>query len=137
MKNCTKCNQLKELTEFYKSSRMKDGLQSSCKVCNDAFTKASRAAKPDKYRERRKELRGEYREVFVEWKKQQKCLLCVEDEVSCLDLHHLDPSEKEIAVSTASSVWTWTKLQTEIKKCVVLCRNCHAKVHAGLITLLP
>jgi len=24
---------------------------------------------------------------------------------------------------------------TEIKKCVLLCRNCHAEVHAGLINL--
>jgi len=137
MKVCSKCSIEKPRTEFYKSSRMKDGLQSSCKSCNDKFTKASRAAKPEKYRERRKELRGEYREQFLDWKRQQSCLLCREDEISCLDLHHLDPNTKEVAVSIASSVWTWSTLQEEIKKCVVLCRNCHAKVHAGIVTLLP
>lgn len=134
---CSKCGLEKELTEFYKAKQMKDGYQSSCKLCNNAFTKRARAAKPDKYRNRRRELRSEYRAKFDDWKHQQKCLLCEEDESSCLDLHHLDPSEKEIAISTAATIWTWSTLLTELKKCVVLCRNCHAKTHAGLITLLP
>lgn len=135
-KQCSRCKEVKDISSFYKAKQMKDGHQSSCKVCNDLRTKASRDAKPDKYRERRKELRGEYSARYIEWKALQKCLLCDESDSCCLDLHHLDPSEKEGSVSMMVAGRTWENLMKEITKCVVVCRNCHAKIHAGLITLL-
>ena len=39
MKYCTGCEQTKELTEFYKDSQKRDGLQSRCKVCIKAYKK--------------------------------------------------------------------------------------------------
>jgi len=33
MKECSKCKEVKELTEFYKNKKSKIGYQSSCKVC--------------------------------------------------------------------------------------------------------
>ena len=39
MKTCTKCNQSKALTEFYKQSGHRDGLQYKCKVCKKAANK--------------------------------------------------------------------------------------------------
>ena len=33
MKQCKKCGQLKDLTEFYKNSRMVDGHLNICKMC--------------------------------------------------------------------------------------------------------
>jgi hypothetical protein len=36
MKTCTKCNIEKELTEFYKESRTKDGHRNQCKACRDS-----------------------------------------------------------------------------------------------------
>lgn len=35
-KRCNKCEEHKELTEFYKKTRNKDGLQDYCKVCKSA-----------------------------------------------------------------------------------------------------
>jgi hypothetical protein len=51
---------------------------------------------------------------------------------SQLDFHHLDQNNKDINVSqiTCCSI---KKIVTEINKCVVLCRNCHALVHEGII----
>ena len=74
-------------------------------------------------------------EAFKVWKNQQKCLVCSESESSCLDLHHTDPSEKEFTIASAVRQFSEKRLQSEILKCVVLCANCHRKVHAGIIQL--
>jgi hypothetical protein len=49
---------------------------------------------------------------------------------SQLDFHHYDPSQKITAVAKTSS-WAYEKIIEEINKCIVLCKNCHALVHAG------
>lgn len=59
------------------------------------------------------------------------CKLCPENDIDCLDFHHVNPTEKEDTISTL--VWSSTPiLVAEIAKCVVLCANCHRKLHAKL-----
>jgi hypothetical protein len=72
---------------------------------------------------------------FQDWKKLQECKICREKETVCLDLHHLDPEAKDFTVSTKVCSTSWEKLLIEINKCVVLCANCHRKVHAGIVQL--
>ena len=55
MKKCSKCNQLKNKSEFHKHSRNKDGLRNDCKECRQKETK---------------EYRTKYREKVLEKKKQ-------------------------------------------------------------------
>jgi hypothetical protein len=43
MKPCTKCDQPKPLTEFRKSNRTKDGLDTQCKACRKAKAKTAEA----------------------------------------------------------------------------------------------
>jgi hypothetical protein len=61
-----------------------------------------------------------------------KCLACgfCKYQVS-LDIHHLDPTTKDPNFQTMRG-WTWTKIMAELKKCILLCRNCHAAVHVGV-----
>lgn len=40
MKECTKCNKVKDFSEFNKDSRNKDGLWSSCKECKAAYRRS-------------------------------------------------------------------------------------------------
>ena len=43
-----------------------------------------------------------------------------------LHLDHRDPSTKSNSNSRAVEVsWSWGKIQEELKKCDVLCANCH------------
>jgi hypothetical protein len=44
MKNCTKCGEQKPLSDFYKSVKSYDGLQSCCKLCHKAVCKISHVA---------------------------------------------------------------------------------------------
>jgi hypothetical protein len=71
---------------------------------------------------------------FNEWKKEQGCSCCMENEPVCLDLHHLDPSKKDGHPSMFVK-YGWNRLMKEATKCIVVCRNCHAKIHAGMIKL--
>jgi len=43
-----------------------------------------------------------------------------------IQIHHIDPEEKE-----THRIWSWsdTRIRTELKKCVPLCRSCHNKLH--------
>lgn len=58
-----------------------------------------------------------------------KCSVCGEDRWWCLDFHHLDPNEKEESVSVLVRKGSKTKIDEELKKCVVLCANCHRDLH--------
>lgn len=58
-----------------------------------------------------------------------KCVDCGYYEHTCaLDIHHLDPSIKDTGFSHMSS-WKWERVEIEIKKCILLCKNCHAVRH--------
>jgi hypothetical protein len=64
-----------------------------------------------------------------------KCLNCKFDKYTCsLDIHHLDPSIKDKNFRYMRG-WKKERILNEIKNCVLLCRNCHAAVHAGFIKL--
>lgn len=66
----------------------------------------------------------------------QKCHFCLEAEVCCLDFHHLEPGLKEFCISYACNVgYSWKRILEEVKKCVVVCKNCHAKLHEGIVQL--
>jgi ribosomal protein L44E len=47
---------------------------------------------------------------------------------AALDPHHVDPSEKEFALSSFRG--SSTRLRAELTKCVLLCANCHRLRHA-------
>jgi 5-methylcytosine-specific restriction endonuclease McrA len=61
------------------------------------------------------------------------CIGCrLRDPVDALEFHHLDPTTKEFGISTEGIPRRWDKIEAELKKCVLLCANCHREVHAGV-----
>lgn len=42
MKQCTKCNEVKPLSEFYRATASLDGYFSQCKTCQHAYQRATR-----------------------------------------------------------------------------------------------
>lgn len=52
---------------------------------------------------------------------------------AALALHHLDHKEKEFSFhGIRANPIGWSKIVKELRKCVLVCHNCHAEVHAGV-----
>lgn len=64
-----------------------------------------------------------------------KCCICGYSGChSALALHHKDPSKKEFGFGgVRGNPKSWAKIVVELRKCVLLCNNCHAEVHDGLV----
>jgi transposase len=64
-----------------------------------------------------------------------RCRLCGYHRcVAALQFHHLDPATKEFNLARygARSI---ERQRAEVRKCVLLCSNCHAEVEAGFVSL--
>ena len=64
----------------------------------------------------------------------RKCQCCGYDSCAeALAFHHIDPSQKDIGFGGArSNPKAWSKLVTELRKCILVCHNCHSEIHAGV-----
>lgn len=60
-----------------------------------------------------------------------KCVCCGYDKCdAALALHHLDPNEKDFSLgSIRANIKSWSSIVSELRKCVLICHNCHAEVH--------
>ena len=62
-----------------------------------------------------------------------KCQICGYDKCQqALDFHHIDPNIKAFGIQENCNR-SWETVKAEIKKCALLCANCHREVHSGLI----
>lgn len=58
-----------------------------------------------------------------------KCSNCGYDKsIVALDCHHLNPQEKDKPIARMKS-YSEQKIIEELKKCVLLCANCHREIH--------
>jgi hypothetical protein len=136
MKTCISCKKELDESEFSFKSRAKGTLQSRCKSCYNEYNRGYyQSGERTKQLERVKNNNKQLRVQFQEWKKQQSCSCCGEDATECLDLHHLDPTQKEGTLARINDFGSWNRILEEIAKCIVVCANCHRKIHTGRIIL--
>lgn len=76
-----------------------------------------------------KRRRDELRAWFKELKATLKCERCAEAVTDCLQFHHVDPSTKGFDISVGVRGCSKQRILDEIAKCIVLCANCHLKLH--------
>ena len=131
MKVCSACKETKSLSKFNKDSSRKDGLQYWCTECS---RKRYRETDHVNTREYGKQRVADTKEKMVEYLKNKQCINCGEDDHIVFDFHHVDPSKKDFIIS-GGYMRKWEKILIEINKCVILCANCHRRVHQGTIKL--
>ena len=130
-KLCTKCKTEKDVSEFYKRSAAKDGLHCHCKDCVNQYDKQRDKSKLAR---KNRKCRNNKKEWFRELKSTLKCSMCSEDHPATLDFHHKDANSKDKDVSfLAARSYSKQRVLEEISKCIILCANCHRKLHS-LIT---
>lgn len=114
-KVCTKCKRELPIDQFYWRDKKAGRRRSECKDCHNGYVKA-------KYQEKQNDIE--------ELKSELSCAKCGDNRGYVLDFHHLDPEEKDVAVSRMiSNNYSLDKIKKEIDKCVVLCSNCHREFH--------
>ena len=81
-----------------------------------------------------KKRRDDIRKWFTDLKSTLRCEICGESESVCLDFHHKNKQKKELNFGfLKSGGYGKSRIEKELKKCVVLCANCHRKIHAKII----
>lgn len=94
-----------------------------------AWYKKNKDQHCDNVRRRVKEYQQEIRK-YIEGIRSKGCSRCPESDPCCIDFHHRDPAEKEMSIAViVRRSWSYKRLDAEIAKCDLLCRNCHAKLH--------
>lgn len=65
-----------------------------------------------------------------------RCQLCGRNGApTVFDFHHINANSKSFGVSEEGIPRSWDKIEAELRKCVMLCANCHREVHGGLRAL--
>ncbi|HVZ75911.1 MAG TPA: HNH endonuclease signature motif containing protein [Candidatus Paceibacterota bacterium] len=65
-----------------------------------------------------------------------RCIACgYKKYAGALDFHHIDPNKKSFALSVKGLSYSWESLVAEAKKCVLVCKNCHTEIEAGIIKI--
>lgn len=129
-KACPRCSTIQSLDQFGVKGKHR---QTYCKLC-------SREVSREYYRNNRQlhisNVRANNKELmdqFYSWKKTLCCVSCGETHAGCLQFHHIDPTQKDFAVGTGSYATGRRGMIKEILKCVVVCGNCHVKIHDGVL----
>ena len=89
----------------------------------------------DKIRETQRRRKKITKKKLDEFKALKGCLICGENEPACLVFHHTNGEDKDMGISKLQSMnylFESERMQKEIAKCVVVCANCHRKIHAGI-----
>jgi hypothetical protein len=117
-KICSACNEDKKNNEFYITSKR---IQSLCKNCHNAYL-------IDKWKKRK---------IMMVEKFGGKCEACGYcKNFASLIFHHRDPKIKEVSW-TKLRLRSIDKIKKELKKCQLLCRNCHGEFHHPELSLNP
>jgi hypothetical protein len=111
---------------------------SNRRYCSEICRKAAHQLRP------KAKTKANTSQHVVSWRQKLKlraikykggcCQICGYDKcVRALSFHHLDASSKDFSIGGKSK--SWNTIQSELDKCVLVCANCHAEVHAGLLVL--
>ena len=114
-KICTKCKQEKPIIDFHWRNKSKGTRRSECKECHNKFMS-------ERYSSNKQRVNL--------LKKEQCCIKCGYNKcLEALEYHHIDETTKIDTVARLSVHSNTSDVMNEIKKCVLLCANCHREFH--------
>ena len=128
MKRCPKCKTKKSRSEFWARKSRQDGLQAWCQSCSARGKNRAYRKNPQHYKDRVTTARHAVRTKLLEYLLDHPCKKCGEDDPIVLDFDHVNRASKEVAISNMiRGGFAWERILAEIKKCQVLCANCHRR----------
>lgn len=101
-------------------------------------TSPEHKAQFDARRDRNKLRNANAANEIIQQRMATGCALCHEPHPVCLSFHHLDPTTKRFLVSQGkNNGYSVKTIVAEMDKCIIVCENCHRKIHNGRVMLLP
>ena len=88
-------------------------------------TKCKNKAATDRFRKNLKVKAVDYKGGQCEICGYNKCM-------EALHFHHLDPNQKDYGISAGGKTRIWEEVKKELDKCICVCANCHAEIHANI-----
>jgi hypothetical protein len=114
-------------TEKYKQSHKRYQQSEKGKTVQKTALKKYRQS--EKGKNKKKELRMGYKKILIRLK-QNGCSICGYNECQdALDFHHANPNDKKFNLCVDGIERKDDLIIDELNKCILLCKNCHAKIH--------
>lgn len=130
MKKCSKCKLEKAIAEFNKNKGKADGYNSFCRVCHGEHNRAYYALNSEKQKKQiaaaqARRVKDNYQRMWA-LLNQLSCTDCSTRDARVLEFDHLPEHEKRMNISELlTGGYGWSSVEEEIKKCEVVCANCH------------
>jgi hypothetical protein len=139
-KKCITCHEEKPIVEFNFTNKAKNIRRADCKSCYSIIKKAyyqnNKVDIKNRGKEYRRIARTTLRRRIHDYKSSIGCKVCRETDPYCLDFHHLTDDKSFNISAFITRHRDWDRTMEEVGKCVILCSNCHRKLHAGHLVLL-
>lgn len=129
-KQCLKCLSVKKIEEFNFKNKLKNKRRAQCKICDSENHKGlyRNSEKRRNDVKNRARVNTEWNRLFVRrYKTLVGCKDCGVKKYYLLDFHHNENKEANISAMVTQVALKTLKL--EIKKCTILCANCHRERH--------
>lgn len=124
-KACSKCGEIKPLLDYPRKSNRKDGRGSACNQCHRLYTRRHYAENREYYKNKAHNTTKKVRAFLDSLKSSTPCKDCGESYPAIvMDFDHLRDKDFDLS-SVSSSGVGFAKVKAEIKKCDIVCSNCH------------
>lgn len=124
MKTCKRCGDSKVFSEFNKSPKNKDGFHSYCRMCQKEHYRENKDRHCENVKHSKKEYLLKARTIMAN-ALSGGCVDCGNLDIRVLDFDHLSDKLDNVP-KMVNRGFSLDKVQEEISKCEVRCRNCHA-----------
>lgn len=124
MKQCAKCKEYKEESEFSKDNKAKDKKRSYCKSCSHSVTKENKRNNQDREKEYTKNRREAIRKYADSFRIQ--CEKCGDGDKNCLDFRRPNKEVVPMHIIITKGV-SLDKIASVANSCRVMCANCRCK----------
>lgn len=123
---CSKCKEVKPVSEFYSDRSRSTGIGSRCKPCARLESRNWAKRNRDKCNEWGRassiRIRERNHNKLYDFLSMAVCEDCDIDNPLVLEFHHVTDKDYNVAQIMH---WSWERILEEINKCIILCANCH------------